>query len=55
MAGIPALSLPIRLSKRNLPLSIQLMAPFFDDLTLLDVAHFIEKAINFPHLNKLIV
>ncbi len=48
MAGIPALSLPIRLSKRKLPLSLQLMAPHFDDQTLLDVASYIEKDINFP-------
>ena len=47
MAGIPALSLPIRLSKRKLPLSLQLMAPHFDDETLLDVARYIEKEINF--------
>ncbi|EFX78989.1 hypothetical protein DAPPUDRAFT_188353 [Daphnia pulex] len=49
MAGIPALSLPVRLSKRNLPLSLQLMAPHFDDETLLDVAHLLEKELNFPH------
>jgi aspartyl-tRNA(Asn)/glutamyl-tRNA(Gln) amidotransferase subunit A len=49
MAGIPALSLPVRLSKRNLPLSLQLMAPHFDDETLLDVAHLLEKELNFTH------
>lgn len=49
MAGIPALSLPVRLSKRNLPLSLQLMAPHFDDETLLDVARLLEKELNFPH------
>lgn len=48
MAGIPALSLPVRMSKRNLPLSIQLMAPHFDDETLLDVAELVEKELNFP-------
>lgn len=49
MAGIPALSLPIKLSKRKLPLSIQFMAPHFDDETLLDVAHYIENETNFLH------
>lgn len=49
MAGIPAISLPIQLSKKNLPLSLQLMAPHFDDETLLDVAHLIEQEFNFPH------
>jgi len=48
MSGIPALSLPIQLSQRGLPLSLQLMAPFFDDNTLLDVALFVEKNVTFP-------
>ena len=48
MSGIPALSLPIQLSQRGLPLSLQLMAPFFDDYTLLDVALFIENRVGFP-------
>lgn len=48
MAGIPGLSIPIKLSNKNLPLSLQLMAPHFDDETLLDVAEFIEKRVNFP-------
>ena len=48
MAGIPALSLPVRISKRNLPLSLQLMAPHFDDETLLDVAHLLEQKLKFP-------
>nr|CAH0099675.1 unnamed protein product [Daphnia galeata] len=47
MAGIPALSLPVRISKRNLPLSLQLMAPHFDDETLLDVAHLLEQKLKF--------
>lgn len=50
MAGVPALSLPVKLSKQSLPLSLQLMAPHFDDETLLDVASFLEKELNFPHL-----
>lgn len=50
MAGCPAVSLPIKLSERGLPISLQLMTPFFDDHTLLDVAQFVEQAVNFPHL-----
>jgi len=51
MSGIPALSLPIQLSQKGLPLSLQLLAPFFDDHTLLDVALFIESKVGFsqPH------
>lgn len=50
MAGIPAVSLPIKISERGLPISLQLMAPYFDDGTLLDVALVVEAAVKFPHL-----
>ncbi len=53
MAGIPAVSLPIKLSGKGLPISLQLMAPFFDDHTLLDVALSIENAVNFPYFEAL--
>lgn len=51
MAGIPAVSLPIRLSKKNLPLSLQLMAPHYEDELMLDIASWIEREVCFPQPN----
>ncbi|XP_055587859.1 glutamyl-tRNA(Gln) amidotransferase subunit A, mitochondrial isoform X2 [Uranotaenia lowii] len=47
MGGIPALSLPIRLSKRGLPISLQLMGPSFSEQQLFQVARWIEKEVGF--------
>lgn len=44
MAGVPAISLPIKFSENNLPLSLQLMSPMFSDQFLLNVSKFIEDA-----------
>ncbi|XP_028178978.1 glutamyl-tRNA(Gln) amidotransferase subunit A, mitochondrial [Ostrinia furnacalis] len=52
MAGIPAISVPIRLSKNKLPLSIQLMGPCLSEELLLNVAKKIESIVNFPELNS---
>lgn len=49
MAGIPAIAVPIRLSDKGLPLSLQLMGPKFSEQTLLTVAKWIEGQVNFPH------
>lgn len=48
MAGIPAVSIPICLSKNKLPISLQLMAPKMKDRELLTAAKWIEKNVNFP-------
>lgn len=48
MAGVPALSIPIRLSKNNLPLSIQIMGPNLSEQTLFLIAKKIEELVNFP-------
>lgn len=48
MAGIPAVSIPIRLSKNKLPLSLQLMAPNLRDRELLTIAKWIETQVKFP-------
>ncbi|GBP74465.1 Glutamyl-tRNA(Gln) amidotransferase subunit A, mitochondrial [Eumeta japonica] len=48
MAGIPAISIPICLSKDNLPISLQLMAPSLAEEMLLNVAKKIESVIKFP-------
>lgn len=50
MAGIPAISLPIKLSKNNLPLSLQLMGPQCSEPLLFALAKEIEKLVNFPGL-----
>lgn len=50
MAGIPAVNVPIKLSKNGLPLSLQLMAPPFQEKRLLTVAKWIEQRVNFPKL-----
>lgn len=50
MAGIPAVSIPIRLSRNKLPLSLQLMGPCLSEELLLNVAKKIESIVNFPRL-----
>lgn len=49
MAGVPAVALPIRLSKDGLPLSLQLMGARGADMRLLSVAKWIEERVAFPH------
>ncbi|XP_034837057.1 glutamyl-tRNA(Gln) amidotransferase subunit A, mitochondrial [Maniola hyperantus] len=50
MAGIPAISIPIRLSNNNLPLSLQLMGSALSEQVLLSVAKRIEDLVQFPSL-----
>ncbi|XP_076390633.1 glutamyl-tRNA(Gln) amidotransferase subunit A, mitochondrial isoform X2 [Megachile rotundata] len=50
MAGIPAVNVPIKLSKKGLPLSLQLMAPSFHEKGLLTLAKWIEQRVQFPVL-----
>ncbi|XP_053619661.1 glutamyl-tRNA(Gln) amidotransferase subunit A, mitochondrial [Plodia interpunctella] len=52
MAGIPAISIPIRLSENKLPLSLQLMGPILSEELLLNVARKIETLVKFPILDK---
>ena len=47
LAGLPGLSLPVNLSKSGLPIGIQLTAGHFEESKLMNVAHKIEKKINF--------
>lgn len=52
MAGVPAIALPIKLSSRSgLPLSLQLMGPHSSEQRLFEVAHWIEEAVQFNHLD----
>lgn len=56
MAGIPALSLPITLSKEDLPISLQLMSDKFCEPKLFNVARWIEDRVNFKlHQEKVLV
>lgn len=50
MAGIPAVSIPVKLSRKGLPLSLQLMAPQLCEERLLTVAKWIEDVVKFPRL-----
>lgn len=52
MAGIPAVSIPICLSKNKLPLSLQLMGPSMSEELLLNVARKIESVVKFPNLDS---
>lgn len=52
MAGIPAISIPIKLSSNDLPLSLQLMGPNFSEEMLFKVAKFIENSVDFISISK---
>lgn len=47
MAGIPAISVPCGVSKKNMPIGIQFMAPQFEEGRLLDISHQYELETNF--------
>ncbi|CAH1980418.1 unnamed protein product [Acanthoscelides obtectus] len=48
MAGIPAVSVPIKLSKNGLPLSLQIMGRNLSEPMLLALAKYIEHLVQFP-------
>ncbi|XP_004523354.1 glutamyl-tRNA(Gln) amidotransferase subunit A, mitochondrial [Ceratitis capitata] len=52
MAGIPAISIPIRLSKRGLPIGLQLMSRSLNEEMLLRVAGWIEAQVEFDCLEN---
>ena len=43
LAGIPGISIPYGKSKDNLPLGIQLLSKHFNEQTLFNAAHYLEK------------
>uniref|UniRef100_T1HFK4 Glutamyl-tRNA(Gln) amidotransferase subunit A, mitochondrial n=1 Tax=Rhodnius prolixus TaxID=13249 RepID=T1HFK4_RHOPR len=53
MSGCPAISIPVRISKNEMPLSVQLMAPNYKEESLLTLAYWIEKEVQFPLLRIL--
>lgn len=50
LAGVPAMSLPVGLSKEGLPLSLQLIGGMLQEEKLFDVATALEKAAGFKYL-----
>lgn len=50
LAGLPALSIPCRLSSLGLPLSLQLIGPHLKDHFVLSVAQILENILDFPFL-----
>ena len=47
LAGIPGISLPIKLDKNELPVGIQILGKDFDEQGLLNVAKVIESCASF--------
>lgn len=52
MAGLPAVSVPTALSRRGLPIGLQLIAPALQDKRLLSVAHWIQQSVGFPSISE---
>lgn len=50
LAGLPAATFPVILSKNGLPLSLQLIGNHFTDFKLLSIVHQIQKMNDFPFL-----
>ncbi|XP_060598594.1 glutamyl-tRNA(Gln) amidotransferase subunit A, mitochondrial-like [Ruditapes philippinarum] len=51
MAGVPAVSIPVRVSASGLPVSLQIIGQNFQDHKMLTVAKWIEQNVNFQRLN----
>ncbi len=50
LAGLPAISIPVTLSSKNLPLGMQIVGRAFDEKTIFEVAAAMEKAVNFKFI-----
>jgi len=54
VAGVPAISLPIGLSKNNLPIGVQLIGPIKGEGKILDIGQVLEQEINFKQKPKIL-
>ncbi len=50
LAGLPAMSLPIGLSKNGLPLGMQFIGKAFDEETIFKASYQLEKSVNFKRI-----
>lgn len=50
LAGLPGMAVPTGLSKKGLPLGLQIIGRAFDEMTVFSVAHVIEDAVKFSAL-----
>ena len=48
LAGLPAATIPVKLSKKSLPLSLQLIGQAYGEEALLSVCKWLENRLNFP-------
>lgn len=51
-SGLPAVSVPVALSTRGLPIGLQLLGPALQDQKLLSVAHWMEQQLGFPSIEE---
>ena len=49
LSGLPAISLPVFISKDGFPMGSQFVAPAGDELTLLQIAHELEQQVQWQH------
>jgi len=48
LAGIPCMSVPYGMSSSGLPIGVQLLANYFDELTLIQAASVLERTSPLP-------
>lgn len=51
LAGLPAASLPVKLSKKSLPLSLQIIGAYGQDFQVLSLCKWLENRLHFPQPN----
>ncbi|MDV3426197.1 MAG: Asp-tRNA(Asn)/Glu-tRNA(Gln) amidotransferase subunit GatA [Bacillota bacterium] len=52
LAGLPAMSMPIGISKNNLPIGLQIIGPEFGEDRIFKAAYALEKKINLDYLRR---